>query len=286
MRKHIVLAVVFVSLLTAVSAGCTPAQVRHWCAVHDRRACRTHGFELLNKPAGNEQRQPNGPDGKWELEWADEFNGDAVNTDHWTRSWFGDPNGYSHPINTLEDQCFHAKLATVSDGWLHLTMGPNSNPDCETRSGATARFKSGIVSSNGKYHWRYGYMEAEVNAPGDGDRMYNWSQVWSNGQRWPTDGEIDVMESLSDGSACAHVHFPGGGPGDCWDKSGVGVHTYGVEWSPSGQRFYYDGELIESLNVPITASHYIILSYGHNMHTPAHVPSEMSVNYVRVWKKA
>jgi beta-glucanase (GH16 family) len=288
MRKHIVLSLVILSLFVAAAASYTPDQIRRWCSQHDTRKCRAAGFNVPARPGGGEadDRTPNGPSGDWELKWADEFSGSAVNTDRWSRSWFGDPNGYSHPINTAEDQCFHAGLATVSDGWLHLTMGRNSDPECETRSGATAKYKSGIVSSNGKYQFKYGYVEAQVNAPGEGDRMFNWSHVWTNGQHWPYDGEIDIMESLSDGSACAHVHTPAGGPGGCWRKSGVGVHTYGVEWSPQGQRFYYDGELVYSLSVPIDSPHYIILSYGHNEKTQAFVPSEMSVNYLRVWQRA
>jgi beta-glucanase (GH16 family) len=278
-----------VALAIAVIAGtsaCTPQQMQRFCQRRWSPPCVQVG---VAKPAGytsGSSTKPVGVSGNWKLVWNDEFNGTAVNTQHWTRSWFGDANGYSHPVNSLEDQCFHAGQATVSGGWLHLAMERNSNGNCETRSGATAPYKSGVISSNGKYSVKYGYLEAQIDSAGANGDMSNWAQWWTDGQHWPQDGEIDIMESLTGGQPCAHVHTEDGAQGGCSSMNGTGVHTYGVEWTPAGQRFFYDGHVIGTLRIPIDSPHYLVLAYGHNAKNPVHVPSEMKVNYVRVWKPA
>jgi len=53
-----------------------------------------------------------------------------------------------------------------------------------------------MVNSNGKFNYTYGYLEARVWLSGTG-AISNWPAVWTDGQSWPADGELDVMEGLS-----------------------------------------------------------------------------------------
>src|ERR1700682_4716091 len=70
-----------------------------------------------------------------------------------------------------------------------------------------------------------------VGAAGAG-AISNCPAVWTDGQSWPTDGELDVMEGLS-GQACWHFHDPQGGPGGCSSATYTGGwHTYGADWEP------------------------------------------------------
>ena len=68
-----------------------------------------------------------------------------------------------------------------------------------------------MVTSYGTFNFTYGYMEARIWLPGSA-RIADWPAFWADGQNWPTDGEIDVLEGLS-GQACVHFHNSAGGAG-------------------------------------------------------------------------
>src|SRR3954451_7499529 len=150
---------------------------------------------------------PVGVAGTWALKFADEFNGTALNTTKWQPGWFG--SGITPPVNSAEKQCFDARQATVSGGALHLALVARAL----TCGGVKRSYASGMISSNpdalgaGKgYQFTNGVVEYRVFIPSDAaGRCANWPAVWSNGQNWPTTGEIDTYECLS-GNASWHLH--------------------------------------------------------------------------------
>jgi beta-glucanase (GH16 family) len=218
------------------------------------------------------------------LAFTDEFN--TLDTSTWSPSWFGTTNGYSRPINSRESGCYHTGQATVSSGALHLRTVSTSSPDCKLRSGARASIASGIVSSNGKREFRYGYVECRVQLEG----AYNWPACWTNGHHgsWPDRGELDIMELLSCRQPAWHVHYTGVEAGGCESLSAVGWHTYAMRWTPTRVDFFYDGVLVGGANASIPHDHYIILNHGvradYTNGTKTGV--DMQVDYVRVWELA
>jgi hypothetical protein len=161
---------------------------------------------------------PAGDPGNWRLVFDDEFDGTSLNTAKWAAGWFS--SGITQPLTPAELECFDPAEVSVGGGELHLSMIAKS----ETCGGKTRPYASEIVTTNGKFSFTYGFMEATVWVPGTGGVIPDWPDVWLDGQNWPTDGEIDIMEGLS-GQACWHFHYPGGQPGDCSPARSPAVGT-------------------------------------------------------------
>jgi beta-glucanase (GH16 family) len=214
--------------------------------------------------------------GKWDLLFNDEFNGSAVDLTRWRPNWLG-PNdtATSKPINSAEVSCYDPQQTTVANG--ELTFTAVARP-CNGYS-----YASGLVESNGKFNFTYGYMEAGIWLNGNGSSIYNWPAFWADGTgKWPVTGEIDVMEGL-DGRASWHFHYPGGGPGGY--PSGTytnGWHIFAADWEPGVITFYYDGREVGKQTAGVTDQPmYLILNYG--LKSNIAVPSTMKVDYVRFW---
>ena len=203
--------------------------------------------------------------------FADEFNGTSLNTANWTPGWFG--SGVSGPVNGSETHPYNSTNVSVpGDGSLHLAL--------------TSSYGS-LVSSNGHFSFSGpGAMEASVYLPGNSTgTIYNWPAVWTDGQSWPANGEVDTMEGLG-GSAAFHVHTNAGGPGGTVQGNFVGWHTFGYRWSGTTISFYYDGRLVGSEPYSTNnAPQYLILDNSTGTYGgPTVTPSTMLVDYVRVWK--
>jgi beta-glucanase (GH16 family) len=232
--------------------------------------------------------QPNGVSGNWHLVFSDEFNGNSLDLSKWQPSWFGtDPTQVTPPVNDSEESCYDPGQVSVSNGELDLRAiaGP-----CLASNGVTYPYRSGLISSNGKFSFTYGTFEARIWTPaGDGV----WPAFWSDGQNWPDDGEIDVLEAYGTDDSEFHYHYPGGGPGGGVLVPGAtaGWHTYAVDWEPGQITWYYDGQQVWSLtnadltpgSVITSSAQYLIVNLGLNAGTST-VPATMRVDYVRVWQ--
>jgi beta-glucanase (GH16 family) len=215
---------------------------------------------------------PSGVSGNWTLEFDDEFTKDSsLNTTVWSPDWFGSGN-------TQNQTLMLSSSVSVSGGYLNLEATSSSGAIVSTNP------DDGQAGHTG-YQFTYGFAEAKIYLPASGSGIANWPAWWTNGQDWPTDGEIDIMEGLS-GLACYHFHYTGGGPGGCATGDYTGWHTYGAEWQPGSVTYYYDGAPVGQITSGITSMPmYLILenstgSYGGTVVTPA----DMLVAYVRVWQ--
>jgi beta-glucanase (GH16 family) len=155
--------------------------------------------------------------------------------------------------------------------------------------------------SNGRYNFTYGFIEARIFLPPGTGTPQNWAAFWTDGQDWPQDGEIDIMETLGGGSSTRWTyHYDvDSGPGEdhrSYTRGGnmvddSGWHVFGAHWQPDQITFYYDevevGYVTSSDlqgDASITSSpHYIILNLALNSKYPTTVPSTMMVDYVRHW---
>jgi hypothetical protein len=216
-------------------------------------------------PPPSSSTQPlGGAPGPWTLNFDDEFSQDSsLNTSKWTPYWFSDGSS-SNGTTMLSSN------VSVANGVLNLELTPSSG---------------GLVSTNGKYQFTYGYAEARIYLPPSGSSIANWPAWWTDGQSWPADGEMDVMEGLG-GQACFHFHSNAGGPGSCASGNFSGWHTFGADWEPGSVTYYYDGQNVGSITTGITGSPmYLILeNSGGSYGGPSVTPSDMEVSYVRVWQ--
>jgi beta-glucanase (GH16 family) len=215
------------------------------------------------------------------LVFSDEFN--SLDLSKWRPNWLGPSDAVTKPINSSEVACYDPRQVSVTRGELILTAVKRS---CAA-GGKTYRYSSGMVQSDGKFNFVYGLVEARIWTPaGEGV----WPAFWTDGQSWPEDGEIDILEAYGTDESTFHYHYAGCG-GDCGPGGSVivpgatsGWHTYAVDWSPGLIVWLYDGVEVWRYSTSITDSkHFVILNLGLRGSSPT-VPSVMRVDWVRVWQ--
>jgi beta-glucanase (GH16 family) len=221
-------------------------------------------------------------DGGPGLLFDDEFNGASLDLTKWSKGWLA--SGITPPVNTSEAQCYDPSQVSVANGELDLTMVSRA----ETCGGVTRPFASGIINSDSTFRFTYGYAEARIWMPA-GTAL--WPAWWTDGQNWPNDGEIDVVEAYgTDSDVEYHYHYAGCG-GDCGPGgqmslpgSTSGWHTYAVDWQPGSITWYYDDVAVWSFTgSAVTQSpQYLILNLAAKSSLGT-VPSVMRVDYVRVY---
>ena len=238
------------------------------------------------KPVG--LGQANGPSGAWNLKFQDEFNGTSLDTAVWTSGWVGGTS----PVQNQELACYLPSQVSVSGGSLHLKADPVQSA-CSKGTNPHP-YTSGAVDSHGKKTFAFGYFEARLWLDASSSKIYNWPAWWLDGVgTWPSTGELDIMEGLS-GSPKATWHGPGGsgGIGGWSGAQGAGWHTYAAEWASGVVTAFYDGVKVgsysSSSNVT-SAQQFMVLgmqmSPENQYGGPQKAPTEMQVDYVRVWQR-
>jgi hypothetical protein len=229
--------------------------------------------------------------GSWTVSLDDEFSTDlALNRALWTPGWFG--TGITGPVNgtCLSSSNVLLGVGTPNFGsTLNLWLEPVASRCGKTRSPYTGALVSSNpqdgVSGHTGFQQTYGYFEAKIYLPPAPDgTVANWPAWWMDGQVWPQDGEIDIVEGLG-GQACFHFHFSRHNPpGGCVGRYS-GWHTFGVDWEASSITWYYDGAQVGQVTSNVTSSPmYLILNNCQGQYGGTTVvPSDMQVSYVRVW---
>ncbi|MFO1418454.1 MAG: glycoside hydrolase family 16 protein [Methylotetracoccus sp.] len=143
----------------------------------------------------------------------------------------------------------------------------------ENRMSDRARFATGLLASDSKFHYRFGYIEARIRVPG---KRGTWPAFWMMSidpsipipPKWgtterehemakqmaskarPQMPEFDIMEYLGHVPArfttAIHsveydhldYHTPGPNLDGAW-------HTYGFDWSPTDWAFTFDGKIVQ-----------------------------------------
>jgi beta-glucanase (GH16 family) len=241
---------------------------------------------------------PVGVAGSWHAIFDDEFNQSGLNTSDWSTGWFG--SGITGGVSSTEPECYDPSHVVEGSDELDL----NFSQGAESCDGSSHPYTSGMVTTDGKFSFTYGLIEARVWLPTTSNgQVADWPSVWTDGQNWPDDGEIDLVEGL-EGQACAHWHGPtdsgaGYGPnGGSGCPAGTytgGWHTFAADWEPGIVTWYYDGKNIGCIetsgtacgnyNSQITSSPmYLILSLGSNASNTITAPTSMRLQYVRVYQ--
>jgi hypothetical protein len=208
----------------------------------------------------------------------DEFNNGALNTSLWSPNWFGNgsqSNGTSMLSSNVSVGAngLALQLNSAQSGALVSTDPSDGQPGHTGFAIAPTANKPVFVE-----------FKATLPAATNGS-IANWPALWLDGQTWPEDGEIDVMEGLS-GSAAFHIHY-GSGSGTAQGGSVnqlSGTHTYAVLWTTTGFTFLYDGAVVGTLSEALTSPMYLIMENSYSGGSgPTEVPATMNVRYLRVW---
>lgn len=183
---------------------------------------------------------------RWEMIWAEEFNGTALNMDNWNiQAGDGCPNlcGWGN----REQQYYSTDNISVANGMLTITARE------ESKGGRS--FTSARINTKNKFDFTYGRVEVRAQLPAG---LGTWPAAWmlptSNTYGiWPLSGEIDIVESTNLGvnnkktitgtshygmlsplnSFTSNNHEPSANPQDA-------MHTYAMEWSRDHIRYFFD----------------------------------------------
>jgi Glycosyl hydrolases family 16 len=210
---------------------------------------------------------PLGVGGSWKLVFDDEFSGSALDLTKWSSSWFGG--------GTMNNTSTSPTNVSVSGGVLTLTLS-------SLNVGALVSTNP-VGGANPGFQMTYGYAEARILFPGAGSTCNDWPAFWTDGQSWPTNGEIDIAEGL--GTLTSNYHSNAGANNSntiagTWCGS---WHTYGVDREPGINTIYWDGQPIRSYpSNDAGAPQYLILNIGSGEGADA-IGTSMQIDYVRAW---
>lgn len=205
----------------------------------------------------------------------DDFRGNKLDAKKWNPSWFGHGNSPSNPVNSKENDCYDPRQAIVKNSYLVLAAVPHN---CLGRA-----YMSGLVNTNGKFHYTTGDLKARVWLPPGQGSTVDWPGIWTNGQHWPNDGEIDVLEGLG-GSDCWHVHTTRPTVGACTSTRG-GWHVVELDRTRSSLTFFYDGKKVGTASASAFANspHYLVLNLAVSKSiSPPEKPAFMLVDWIQV----
>ena len=188
---------------------------------------------------------------------------------------------HHQPTTPAELECFDPANVTVSGGALNLSLirQPHS---C---GGRVRPYSGGMVNTDGKFQFTYGLLQARIWLPGRGGQISNWPAFWTDGQNWPRDGEIDVLEGLG-GKACWHFINRAAVRGNCVAGTFYdGWHTFGADWEPPVDHLLLRRPCRGADQVGVThAPMYLILSLAATLSTVVRSGRRRSrFSYVTLW---
>jgi beta-glucanase (GH16 family) len=151
------------------------------CSVYATSSTPTEATTLgVGKPAITTTRAadlPDGPKGRWQLVFSDHFTGSALDKANWsTCYYFGCTNRGNNEL-----EWYQASQVTVRDNTVSLTVVPDQIHG--------KQYVSGMLSSYGKFSFRYGYAQIVAKLPvGQG----LWSSFWTEPESgaWPPEMDL------------------------------------------------------------------------------------------------
>ena len=249
---------------------------------------------------------PIGVGGGWRLIFADEFNGQVLDSNKWIPCYWWNKQGCTNEGNH-ELQWYRPENISVSNGSLYLTAKQES---IRASDGKTYDYSSGMVTTGRivsdtqtpvQFAFQYGYIEIRAKIP-KGKGL--WPAFWI----LPTDHiskpEIDVLEVLGHETDKVYLNFhyqiPDGkdavSQGEFIGSDfAEGWHTYGVDWKPDGITWFIDGterRTFTDRSIIPSESMYLILNLAVGGDWPGApdentiFPNTYQIDYVRVWKRA
>lgn len=199
---------------------------------------------------------------EWELVFSDDFNGTELDTTKWNRidyvSW--------NVSDWRKYQSTDKELVTVNgDGTVSLWGKYGDYTSQADQAGTNDTYACGGIFTDKTFTFQYGYVEvkAKFNC-----KQGAWPAIWmmpTDGSNWPKMGEIDIMEHLNyQGIVHQTIHYNDAngtktsqsttndaGKSTAYfenEEDKLAFHTYGVEWTEDGVKFYMDGECTATFN--------------------------------------
>jgi beta-glucanase (GH16 family) len=195
------------------------------------------------------------------LVWHEEFNTPKLNKAYWTPEI-----NFVRNIEAAQIYTDRSKNLAIRNGALTLTAyaehfestrwKPESPHWWESRK--EANYTSGSINSAKKVEFRYGRVEIRA-------KLEHGRAVWpalcmivNNPGGWPSCGEIDILEYVSQNPNTAHatLHYTKDGkyqhptaPHTMPNPVAGEWHLYGLNWTPEKLELTFDKQVIFSMNL-------------------------------------
>ncbi len=235
-----------------------------------------------------------------ELVWADEFSGEALNTDDWQYEIGRGNNGWGN--NEL--QFYQEENTSVESGNLVI--------EARRESFGGAEFTSSRLITQNKQSFRFGRVDIRAVLP-EGRGL--WPALWMLGNRisvvgWPACGEIDIMELIGSqpGRVLGTAHYGANFASRQFNGSSASLpngnkfseeyHVFSLIWQENKLEWYVDDELyfefdrntVGSQPYPFNEAFFFIFNVAVGGDFPGspdgttRFPQRMIVDYVRVFQ--
>jgi beta-glucanase (GH16 family) len=247
-------------------------------------------------PSASVPAEPTPTASPWTLVWSDEFDGETLNT----RNWLFDKGAGGWGNNEWQYYTDRPENVRIENGVLIIEA---RNEEYLAWKYTSARIKTHYLQS-----WTYGRIEARIKLPVGGKGI--WPAFWMLGEnvataRWPTCGEIDIMENIGNPTTVyGTVHGPGYAGSNAISKAFVSpvdlsadFHIYAVEWEADEIRWYVDDQLYHTVRrdqVPgewvFDHPFFILLNLAVGGNWPGYpdettiFPQQLQFDYIRVYQ--
>ena len=243
------------------------------------------------------------------LVWSDEFEGAGIqlpDANKWGYDTYMNAAGW---FNGELQYYANARLqnASVQNGKLVITARAENLSGQVNDWNSRQRYTSTRLITKGKATWTYGFFEIRAKLPcGEG----TWPAIWtlgSNTDRWPDQGEIDIMEQTGwdKGRTLGTVHTRAGSGGNGSTGSTsvadacTNFHNYQIHWTPTAIHFYVDGVAYRAayarpadpLGWPFDQPQYLLINVavggvlGGDVTDSSLSATSLEVEYVRIYQQ-
>ena len=261
---------------------------------------------------------------EWELVWRDEFDENKMDTSKWSYWENGNPwnsGNYMDENGELVDQYgFKAKQYYLRDnvkfenGYLVITVKKEDNKTVKI-DGKDRKilYSSGAIHTKDKFSVHEGKIEMRATMPegiGTWPAFWTWPEDYSQASNIPAKEEIDVFEIYGDnlqrvtGTAHAlkadntYASFIGNDLKIKKNEDLTRFNTYAVEWDEKEIKWLFNGRVYKRLSMKKVGKssenifklpHFLMINVALQNKTgedgDVKFPTEMKVDYVRVYKK-